>query len=174
MSARINKGILWFLFIVAFFLFLGFQYSRGPWRGFYYANRSFEGKPILSRSRRLLFDWGEETPFTELLTSGFSAQWDTCLRVKKPETVSFSFGSYSSATFYMDGELVAFSSGSNLFNDQIVQRDLFPGMHRLQVNFIKNRRLGAVRLAARSDSSRDVLVSRNLVYPDACREERAP
>ncbi len=59
------------------------------WRAAYYPNIEVRGEPTLERETGIEFDWGKMVPAEGVPVDGWSAPFDTCLRLEKDTTVGF-------------------------------------------------------------------------------------
>ncbi len=103
--------------------------------GRYYKGIMLTGTPVVRADKRIDFDWLSGEPMLGLGRDTFSVRWDTCLRLKEPDTLEFRVGSDDGSRVFVDGKLLvnAWHSQAGEWNSAISR--LPAGMHAVRVEY---------------------------------------
>lgn len=143
----------------------------GPdvWLARIYPKLQFEGKPARTSYRNLEQDWGRGDVVPGIRSEGFSARFDSCLRLERPTKVKFWLQSKEGSNLYVDGRKVV--ANWNMAKDPVAKSkaiQLDAGVHHLSVDYFNQVGQAALRLRASfDDGSLSLLDHRRLEAPIA-------
>lgn len=122
------------------------QPPAGPWLARFYADRDFGKLAGRSRPAILSLDWGMGAPLESLPADGFSAVFESCMRLEKPARYDVLLAARGQAQLSVNQQTVLDTGDS----ETGVRRNTvaFPaGTNRLRVRFEDRDGWAAVRLA---------------------------
>ena len=121
----------------------------GPWRGLYYDNQTFEGRPRLEYARRVEFDWEKQAPgIRGLGKNRWSATWDTCMTVEEDTTIRFRVTSDDGSRVYVDDEMVVDNWGAHATRTRSGSVEVEAGVHYLRVEYFEASHTANIKVLA--------------------------
>jgi hypothetical protein len=123
----------------------------GPWRGEYYPQLDFEGRPSLRRDSAIDFEWRYLPPHPELPPDRFSIRWDTCLELPHDAFAAFQLVSDNGSRLFVDGEEVVDNWETKTLRSRGARLPLAAGRHHLRVEFFDDAKVAEIHLRASLD-----------------------
>jgi PA14 domain len=134
---------------------------RPRWRVSYYPNVSLSGAPVLvSRVPTATQTWGFSGPGPGLPADGFSARFETCLRLPAPATVEFTVGSDDGSRLFVDARQVLDAWVDQGYTMRDASIPLAAGVHPVRLDFYERAGSARVTFAARIAGSTTDLTRR--------------
>lgn len=115
---------------------LRFQNHRG-WRARYYPSIDFSGTPLERRETRIRHRWRSRSPGESVPRDGFSARWDTCVRLEEPEPVELRLLSDDGSRAILDGVVVVDNWGVHGETARGATVEVPAGLHHLRVEYFE-------------------------------------
>ncbi len=121
-------------------------------RGEYFANKNFEGTPVLTKTDKAIdYNWGAGSPSDKIPVDGFSIRWTGYLTV--PETGEFKFDLHSDdgSRLYIDNKLVVDNWGDHASQVKSGKLELQAGhSYKLRLEYYEDTGDASVRLVGYS------------------------
>ena len=128
--------------------------AMGPsvWLARVYPALEFKGNPEHLVLRNLQQDWGRGGVTQGIAASGFSARFDTCLKLKASTKVRFWMQSKGAANLYVDGrKLITNWNMTDTPNAKGKTTTLEPGSHHVSVDLVNQTGAGILSVQAGFD-----------------------
>jgi beta-glucosidase len=118
----------------------GDSHGMNGLKGDYFANKTFEGKPVLTRIDEMIrFDWGDAGPAPEIGENNYSVRWTGTLTM--PETGEYDLGlrSDDGSRLWLDGELLVDNWGDHAAETKMGKVTLVAGeAHDIRIDFYQS------------------------------------
>lgn len=112
--------------------------SHGPWLGFAYSNKEFNGPALLQSAKKVDFNWESGAPAKGIPIDGFAMKWVTCLKLESPANVWFSIHSDDGGRLFVDDELVVGDWDKPSFDTLEKVVSLKAGVHPIRAEYYEN------------------------------------
>ncbi len=173
--------LAWLSPVLAYLVFVPFDYREGPWRVAFYPTIDFEGTPKTWRHGDVHYKWRKKGPGRDFPEDEFSGIWDTCLILPDRRTVSFRLTSDDGSRLFVDGVRVVDNWGVHAERSRGGSVELEPGVHHLRIRYYEARGPASLVLKGSLDGERpQALPAKYLAYPgdepdpeDVCAAVRA-
>ncbi|MEM9064770.1 MAG: glycoside hydrolase family 3 C-terminal domain-containing protein [Planctomycetota bacterium] len=117
------------------------------WRGEYYPNLEFEGKPVVRYDSTVDFDLGDRGGLTGIERTNFSVRWTGTISVPVSGNYTFRLGSDDGTRLYVDGERVIDHWWDHAYEVREASLQLTAGdRHELVIEYYQAGGDGAVQL----------------------------
>jgi hypothetical protein len=145
-----RRGAGTFVVAVVVVMAVALSLFRSRWRVSYFANPTLSGEPVLvTQLPTANQNWGFSGPDPRLPVDGFSARFESCLRLSASTDVEFSVGSDDGSRLFVDDQPLLAHWTDQDFTTRIESVSLAARLHRVRLEYYDRSGAASLTFGAR-------------------------